>query len=459
MLFVLACVGETPIDDSATLDDTGIAQVEGYGFDNASYSGQVLRQLLIDDTKLYLDGLTERIDNGEIYPAQGDIEADLAFYFEFDSSTSGSLTHGRSTDPATLQTTYDDISGDKDLVGKLAGNDATGQHEDWSTAFVGWDADGVTTPESLVRLWFTEIDALAADRTAGAIPLDPDGEPIASVFVSPEGRDYRQLLDKFLRGGIAYSQGTDDYLDDDVEGKGLLADHTTYEDGTDYSALEHAWDEGFGYFGAARTYGDWSDEEIKSPGYKDVDGDGFIDLTAEYNWGYSVNAAKRDLGSVSGTDYSAQAFESFVAGRALLSESSGRQLTADELEELRGHRDEAIDAWERSVSSTVVHYVNEVIVDTESIGSDDYSFEDHAKHWSEMKGFALSLQFNPRSQITDPDIAALHELVGIAPVLSDSPVEVREAYVADLLEARGLIADAYGFDPANLGDDSGQGGW
>ena len=464
MLFALLACSSTTLDSGDTAD-TGVPTSSAYAFqsaltgeDSVSYSGQVFRQVLIDDMKTWLGSLTGRIDNGEVYPVEGEVQADLEFYLGFDSSTSGQLSIGISTDPSTAQAVYDDISSDKDLWGKLAGNDPTGQHQDWSSDFVGWDADGVTSPESLVRHWVAQVDALAAARVAGEVPQDPDGNPLSVVYLSAEGQNYRQLLEKFLRGAVAFSQGADDYLDDDIEGKGLNADHTALEEGKAYTSLEHQWDEGFGYFGASRSYGDWSDEEIKAV-YLDSDGDGAIDLTSEYCFGHSVNAAKRDLGAVVPTDYTAQAFGAFHAGRALLAETAGSELSAEQMSQLQGHRDEAVAAWEASISSSVVHYINEVIVDTEAIGGEDYSFEDHAKHWSEAKGFALSLQFNPRSPLSDEDFLALHQALGTAPVLADQDLEARQAYIDGLLEARALLAEAYGFDADNLGDEHGLGGW
>jgi hypothetical protein len=461
-LVLLACTAPGPDsavdsapDTASTVDSSDYAFASALtGEDSVSYGGQIFRHLLIDDMKQWLGGLTGRIDGGEVYPVEGDVSADLGFYLDFDSSTSGQLDIGLSTDPETLQQVYDDVGSDKNLWGKLAGNDEVGQHADWSTDFVGWPSDEVTTPESLVNLWVTAIDEQAAARVRGEVPQDPSGQPIPAVFLSPEGQNYRQLLEKFLRGAIALSQGADDYLDDDVEGKGLLSDHTVAVEGKAYTELEHSWDEGFGYFGASRTYGAWTDGEI-SVGYQDVDGDGSIDLLSEYCWGHSVNAGKRD--SDADTDFSGQAFEGFREGRALLAETAGRELTEDELDSLRGHRDQARLAWEAAVASSVVHYINELIVDTEAVGSEDYSFEDHAKHWSEAKGFALSLQFNPASPVSDVDFLALHELLRTAPELGEA--SAREAYVQDLLEARDILGSAYGFSADNLGDEHGQGGW
>ena len=456
MLLLFACTAKPVLDDTSGRTDSALASVEGYGFENAAYTGQVFRHLLIDDMKSYIGSLTERIDNGEIYPVDGDIAADLDFYLAFDSSTSGQVPHGRSTDPTALQVVYDDVSSGKNLLEKLAGNDAVGQHADWSSDFVGW---GDTSPEALVHDHVAAIDALAAARTAGEIPVDPSGTPIGRVYVSPDGVDHQQILDKFLRGGIAFSQATDDYLDDDVEGKGLLQDHVELEEGKEYTALEHSWDEAFGYFGAARSYGDWTDADVKEFGYADVDGDGYVDLTSEYNWGHSVNASKRDVGSVSGTDFSADAFDSFVSGRALLAETAGSELSDDDFATLQGHRDAAVQAWENAIASTVVHYINDTLGDMGRVGTDEYSFDDHAKHWSELKGFALTLQFNPRSPLSDDDFEALHDAIGTAPVLSDASTEALDDYAAQLLGARALLGDAYGFDASDLGDERGENGW
>ncbi|MCB9742182.1 MAG: DUF4856 domain-containing protein [Alphaproteobacteria bacterium] len=451
--------GDSAAEDSAAADTRSYAFPSAFGEGSAvSYSGQVLRNLLIDDMKRYLGGLTERIDAGSYYPEPGEVEADLLFYFEFDSDAYGQVDIGMGCDPACAQQVYDEVSSDKDLISKLAGNDPTGQHVDWSTAFVGWPEGGVTSPESLVRHWIAQIDAAAVARVSGDIPLDPSGQPLPAVYLTEDGQDLQQLLEKFLRGAVSFSQGADDYLDDDLEGKGLRSDHVEPEDGA-YTELEHAWDEAFGYFGAARTYGAWSDAEIADTPARDVDGDGQVDLLSEVCLGHSTNAAKRDLGAVVATNFTAEAWEGFHGGRRLLNETAGQGLSEAELSELQGYRDQAVGAWEASIAASVVHYLNETLRDMDAIGGEAYSYADHVKHWGELKGFALSLQFNPRSPLGDADFAALHALLGTAPALADASQDAREAYRRALIDARTLIGQAYGFDPANLGDEHGEGGW
>ena len=148
-----------------------------------------------------------------------------------------------------------------------------------------------------------------------------------------------------------------------------------------------------------------------------------------------------------------------------MSDTAGTALSAEQFAELQGHRDVALEAWEKAIAASVVHYINDTLRDMKAFDSDDYDFYDHAKHWSEMKGFALSLQFNRRSPLMDADnandttFARVMDHMGTAPVLPSASQADREAYMAALIEARTLIGDAYGFDAANLGDADGENGW
>jgi hypothetical protein len=453
-LLAVAC-GPAEVDDIEELVAAPYEFDSAFGEGSAvSNGGQIFRQLLIDDMSNHLGVMTARLEAGEFYPLADDVSAELEFYFEFDSDTSGQVPFAEGVNGTALQQTYDDISSGKDLVSKLAGNDTVTDHLDWSTEFVGWD--GVSSPESLVRHWFDQIDAQAVDWAAGDLPLDPSGQPVPDVFVTPEGLDLQNLLEKFLRGAVGFSQGTDDYLDDDTEGKGLLASHAVPEEGELHTDLEHAWDEGFGYFGAARSYGLWSDEEIADLGSLDTNEDGSIDLLTEVSWGHSINAAWRDRDAVVATELTTQAWTGFYQGRLLLSETAGTELSEDELIQLQGYRDQAVEAWEQAIAASVVHYINDTLQDMGAMGTEDYDFGAHARHWSELKGFALSFQFNPRSPMDAEDFELLHALIGISPVLG---TEGLEAYARDLLSARTLVGETYGFDSLNLGDEHGESGW
>lgn len=443
-LFALSCLS-LPLIGCSDDDDSGPGGTpSSYSFESrfqegessVSYSGQIFRHVLIEDLKAYIGGLNEAIESDSDFDAK-DVEDALLSFYEFDSDVLGQNSLLLKTDPETLQEVYDDISSDKDLAGKVAGQDSAGErdHKDWASEFEGWSDESVeaaggdiSNPDGLVRAWLATIadnailQAQGDDSRKGLLP-----------YQTASGQDLQQLTQKFLLGAIAFSQAADDYLDE-----GLESDNDEQDEENPYTALEHAWDEGFGYFGAAQRYLDQSDEEIADGEIFDADEDGKTDLKSEFNFGASVNAAKRDAGSTSGTDFTNMAMAAFLEGRQLI--ASGKSGSA-----VQEQAEQAVAAWEKSLAATAVHYINDTLGDMEAMGTDEYSFDDHAKHWSELKGFALSFQFNPRSPLSEKRFGQLHDLIGDGPVLDDASKDELSDYEDALLEARELLRDAYEF--------------
>ena len=458
---VLAALTATACGDDAANDADTIVVPETYTFagrggadSSVAYSGQTYRHLLIEELKQTIGSLTGDIDDGSLTPTDdGDVVVLLYRLFRFDSDVDGTAPVPISTTPAPLQATYDDVSTDKDLVGKIAGNDSVTDHRDFAGgAFDGWqDASiaqfggGIDTPEAL----FTAILETLEDNAIRYANADTreafDGTPLP-VHVTENGVDLQQLAQKLLTVSLTLSQGLDDYLDDDVDGKGLLSAHEV--DGDDpYTVLEHQWDEAFGYFGAARDALALSDDDVAAGTLNDTNGDGAIDLTSEWTAGLASNAAKRDLGAVDPTDFSGDAMRAFLAGRALLAATEGA-LSTEQLDTLRTHRDAIATAWESALAATVIHYINASLDAYDAYDADpaSYSFLDHAKAWSELKGFALGFQFHRNSPMLS-DFERFHTLIGDAPALPNAAnvTEYRDA----LLEARGLVQTAFGFSDAN----------
>lgn len=431
------------------------------GESSVSYSGQIARQVLILELVNYISsGLQADIDSNTINNAAEAKTKLMRMYaatdLEWDEDADDTLT--ATTTPDATQTSLRAISGSyKNLQKKIAGKDATGQTKNWDTDFVGWNAKGSVTPDTLVQHFFDLLAANADKEANGIVRTDITGANITKLYLQDDGTDLKQLVQKFLLGAVNYSQGTDDYLDNDVDGKGLLSTNT--DGGKAYSSLEHQFDEGFGYFGAARDYNDYSDDEIAKKdgradwqGSHDTNGDEKIDFQSEYNFGHSQNAAKRDRNTSPATDFTKTAFDAFLAGRKIINDAAGNELTADEMTALLTQRDIAVQTWEKAIAATVVHYINDTIDDLELLGGAEYSsgdYADLAKHWSELKGFALSLQFNPHSLLSDADFALVQDKIGMAPVLTQGEVA---AYKVELLAARDILKAAYSFDDANVTD-------
>lgn len=461
-LALAACGGEetTPPTGPGPLvvPDTYAFQSRFGADSSVSYGGQIARHVLLTELTGFIGGMTDQMfANAQA----GDVSSACEFFYDFanrggEAARSLPITAGL----PLKQTSYGELSSVRSLREKMPDLDAG-----FDRGVVGWGDDSLR-PDAVARAMFAELDALVLARTSSGAPNDPNGSPIARPFVSPDGVDYQQLIQKFLGTAVAYSQAADDYLDDDKDGKGLRSDNVKQVDGQPYTDLEHAWDEGFGYFGAARDFGAYSDDELAGAGGRpdwqgahDSDGDGRIDLLSEFNFGHSTNAAKRDRGSKEATDFTAQAWAAFRRGRAIISHAGGA-LDAEQTAALAAARDEAIGAWERALASTVVHYANEVLGDLGRFGTPDYDFAGHAKHWSELKGFALGLQFNPNhSPLGAEDHRVLQAAIGLRPLLPGaSATEVADAKAA-LVAARDRLGRVYGFAAANLGDADGHGGW
>lgn len=435
--------------------------LDRYDFgDRVSYTGQVARQLLIQELTNYIDSQLATDLENNVFATRDEVLAKLMSFYKItadqyeDEISLQSLT--TSTTPSALQTTLSDISGSqKDLSGKIAGNDATGQHKDWSAEFVAFGTKGTRSPEQEIEYLLGLIADNAEEAINGNTRQDAFGNDITKVYLGADGLDYKQLVQKILLGAVNFSQGADDYLDNDTDGKGLLSSHVV-EAGDSYSSLEHQFDEGFGYFGASRDYLEYTDEEVAKKGGRDdyqgmhdTDGDGAIDFTSEFVFGHAQNAAKRDLGTASNaapTDFSKEAMEAFIAGRKILADSAGVALTDSQMTDLLAQRDIAVLAWEKAIAATAVHYINDTLGDYDAFDTAEFSYADLAKHWSELKGFVISLQFSRFSPLTDAQHEQVNTLIADAPVLSADGIE---AYKAELLQARDILATAYEFDSEN----------
>ncbi|NQY64370.1 MAG: DUF4856 domain-containing protein [Alteromonadaceae bacterium] len=423
---------------------------------SVSYSGQTARHVLIAELNHYIGNkLQVELDAGTL-TSKADVLTILDKYYrtspeQYDNFEITFIDN-------TVQTHIANISSSpKNINGKMAGNDPEGQHKSWEIdQFAGWGDKGSITPEGLIDLFFDQLADNAQEHINGAVRQTATGEDITKVYINTDGTNLKELIQKFLLVGITYSQATDDYLGNETNGKGLLSDHS--QDGSkSYSKLEHQFDEGFGYFGAARDYLDYSDDEIANKGGReawagkyDSNGDGKIDLTSEINFGNSTNAAKRDRGSkdnAHSTDFTKQIMEAFIAGRKIINDNAGIELSEAQMTELVVQRDIAVDGWERAIVATVVHYINELHSDLGKMGNEDYSYTDVAKHFSELKGFALGIQFNPYSAVSEEKFAELHALLGNAPALEQEKVA---DYQTDLMTAREILATALNFDADNV---------
>lgn len=401
-----------------------MAQV--YAFNNqfgegssVSYSGQTTRQVLLMELVTKIKGLSQ--------PGASALDAaDLLAYFDEAATTLDAVIMNV---PGDLPLADDvvkisDINGSKNLKGKTSDAELIDDNADFK---------GKTAAE-LVEAW---IAVLAENSKTDKIGS-------AEVFLDEKGRDLSQLIEKLLTGAISYDQAANGYLAE----IGNNTDEVMKDEvGQGFTEAEHHWDEAWGYFGGARDYPSYSDNALADKdgetSYKDSDEDGFLDLQSEVNFGIAKNAGKRDRINCA-VNLSQDAFDAFYAGRKALAE--GKSATSDEVLDAAT---DALEAWEKVIAATALHYVNEVIADQNALDENDkseYSLLDHAKHWSELKGFSLALQYNDNRIISTSQLKTLQSYIGNEPAQVSYDSEAGIEVLAKLDSARVLLGEVYGFE-------------
>ena len=417
-LFLSAC-GSDEENNTDALGESGSSTIsvpQAYVFDSrfvegessVAYSGQVVRNLLLQDLKSLTDSVGK--DGGRSVTVQ-----DMLKLYEYDDGLN--LKTRTSTGAVSaLESNYSALSTGKNLVGKISDEPVIGYNR---------------TADDLVREWFKTI----ADNSQDSGKL---GTPMA--YTSDNGVDMSQMVNKVLIGAVPYYQATGVYLNSLLE-----RDNSEAKDGTKpYTAMEHAWDEAFGYFGAARDYFRYTDDQLagKVDDFTfDSNADGSIDFKSEYNFGLSRNAGKRDKGG-SGVDFTQEIFSAFLAGRTAITNQGT-------VAEISAHRQTAANGMEKVIAATVIHYINDTLSDMSKLGTGEENIANLNKHWAEMKGYTVALQYNPFRLITDGQLAELHGIMGEAPIYDEPGSNSYNTQVTNYKRAKDVLQAAYGFSKAN----------
>ena len=423
-LFIIGCgddeaedVEDLLLEEEEAAGTTLIEVPPAYVFDSrftqgessVAYSGQTVRNLLLQDLKVLIDSLAK--DGAQPIAVQ-----DMLNLYAYDDALN---LQSLSTAGATpvLESHYSAISTGKSLVGKISGDVVIGYNR---------------TADDLVNEWFQTI----ADNSQDPAKL---GTP--AVYTTDDGVDLTQMINKVLIGAVPYYQATGVYL------AGLLErDNSEARNGTDpYTSMEHGWDEAFGYFGAARDYFRYTDAELAG-GVGDFtfdsNGDGSIDFKSEYNFGLSRNAGKRDKGG-SGVDLTREIFDAFLRGRTFIA-NQGTEVDIIQQREL------AANGMEKVIAATIVHYVNDTLSDMSNLGTDAENRVNLNKHWAEMKGFTVALQYNPFKLIGDGQLQELHGIMEQAPSYDAPGTPAYDTTVRNYNRAKDVLQAAYGFSAANM---------
>lgn len=171
-----------------------------------------------------------------------------------------------------------------------------------------------------------------------------------SYIFNRNGVEYLQLIEKGLMGAVFMNQALNVYFSESK----MNVDNATNVSGTNYTAMEHHWDEAFGYFGV-------------EPNFPTV-------VPADF-WGKYANTVNGTLGA------NATMMNNFLKGRAAIVNNK----TAD--------RDAAIveirTMWEKISAQNAMNYLDQAV---SSFGGDQAKFL-HVV--SEAYAFTLCLRYAP----------------------------------------------------------------
>ena len=408
LMFTIGCEDEEATDNDPV--NMTMETPSEYAFDSRftdgessiSYSGQVVRNLLVNDIKTQIG-----TDAGS---------GDAAVLLSMMANDDANRMILSSTTPSAMQTKYHDISTShlNDRLEAVSSYVLPGYEMNAGDAISAWVTDAVTNGK-------TNADGIRID----------------------------QMVQKTLWGAVAYWQGTSKYMS-----KIPNDDNTMSDDGDPYTAMEHHWDESFGYFGAARDYNTgYSDDSARKTSQNDSNGDGSIDFKSEYNSGWAITAAKRDLVDGVSVDYNftGTIMNAYLEGRTLIYNQAP-------LDEILVQRDIILNTWEKVVAAVTIHYVNDVAADMAALYPADSTAgpasdlsADLNNHWGEMRGYANGLLYNDFKVISDGDLNTVLTTMGTSPVYPEDGESAFYTYHGMLLSTvKSLLQAAYGFSDEHM---------
>lgn len=205
----------------------------------------------------------------------------------------------------------------------------------------------------------------AAEGVAGRIQRGNTGN---FVNVNEKGWEFTQLIEKGLMGAVFYDQIFNTYLADAKIGEAV--DNKNLVEGKNYTALEHHWDEAFGYWGVPTDFP--KGDPVLTPEYKRF-------------WANYTNGRDGLL------NVNQPLMDAYILGRAAIV-ANDHTVKKEQVEVI-------IDLHELVSAATAVHYINDAM---DYLSSGDQGNLFHSL--SEAYTFVRALQYSPRKKITQSDI-------------------------------------------------------
>ncbi|MGB1218898.1 MAG: DUF4856 domain-containing protein [Flavobacteriales bacterium] len=346
-------------------DDKDYSVPNSYNFSNASYSGQTARINMLKELSTYMKSA---VSNAEAVSEQQllDMYANSNYTW-----TSAPFSIDQPTKQLKNKTFSGEVQNMENLMSSLA-----------------------------------SISTSTSSGSNGNAGLVSSADGSKTYLFDANGMEPVQLIEKGLMASVFYYQATSVYLS---EAKVGGANNTVNVVDKDYTAMQHYWDEAFGYLAAPIDLNEDNIEQKKT--------DGELAFYSKY----LLKTVAADLPTVKHLMK-----RGFINGRAAIDNKDYDK------------RDEATEyvrnAWEMINVAAGLHYLNGALAD---IGDD--ALRNHKL--SEAYAFIKALKFNSGKTITDTDIdAALAALGTNFYTISPSQIE----------EAKTILGTAFDVNPSDF---------
>lgn len=321
LILLAALVGTTACKKEDTVEPSGYTAPETYNFENVSYSGQTDRLDMLEEMTVYMK--TAHAPGG----AQLNQQTLLDMYSNSDNPFTDADLNASSKDLRSKTLSTEQLNFDQYLSALASSSRFT--------------------------------DSTASAGQAGIMTTN-NGQK--HYLLNGNGVELLQIVEKGLMGACFYYQGSAVYLGD---GK-MNVDNETVVPG-EGTAMEHHWDEAFGYLGVP------TDFPTNTNGIR--------------FWGKYINGRDGLLG------LNDKIMDAMILGRTAI---SNKDLDT---------RDEQIPAvrenWELASVGTALHYLNVGLANVNT----DPAVAHHAL--SEAIAFIMGLKYGPSNKITTSEVDAL----------------------------------------------------
>lgn len=221
--------------------------------------------------------------------------------------------------------------------------------------------------------WFKDLFAGAeAASNSGVEAADGQAGLIArgdkQILVNEKGWEFTQFVEKGLMGAVFYNQIYNAYLSDAKTGDDV--DNETILEGKNYTAMEHHWDEAFGYWGVPVDF---------------PNGDPVLPASHKRFWANYTNSRDELLG------VNSMLMDAYLTGRAAI---------VAKRNDIKNEQKSIIyESHELVAAATAVHYLNTAMSD---LSANDQGNLLH--HLSEGYAFVKALQYSPVKKISQAEI-------------------------------------------------------